>query len=227
MRLIVELHLRESVQRVAEQEALRHERLANRLGDGFGVVRADGFCRAANLCQHARGNHDVRNQQRRQRDGNGIQPDSRDFGEQPKRKGFQHLDDEHAHHPECQQVARAHAPVDVEALLGVVPPARVEQFFHQPAGDIFQRAAEDEGEQECRFDLRCPQGQKVRHQHSARAVNRAQRAEQKAAVDEAPELHELTGDLHAPAEEGAGEEEENIHFNFYPQGGDSPFDMGS
>ena len=103
----------------------------------------------------------------------------------------------------------------------------MEQFFHQPAGDIFQRPAEDEGEQECRLDLRCPQGQKVCHQHSARAVNRAQRAEQKAAVDEAPELHELTGDLHAPAEEGASEEEEDIHFNFYPQGGDSPFDMGS
>ena len=55
--------------------------------------------------------------ERRQRDADDIQPDGRDFGEQPKRKGFQHLDDEHAHHPERQQVARAHAPVDVQALL--------------------------------------------------------------------------------------------------------------
>ena len=50
----------------------------------------------------------------------------------------------------------------------------------------------------------CPQGQKVCHQHSARAVNRAQRAEQKAAVDEAPELHSLqVTSMHQPKKEQA------------------------
>ena len=132
------------------------------------------------------------------------------MSEQPEQPWIHHVDHHQPHHAEGQQVAGAYAAVEVEALVAVIPPAGVEQLFHQPAGDVLQYPADHHGLDEHAHGLILDGGEQGGQQHGAHAVNGAIGADQEAPVDEPPELDGLDRDLHHPPQEAADEEQQYI-----------------
>ena len=55
---------------------------------------------------------------------------------------------QHAGQPEQDAVEQADAAIDLDFFLAVVPPAHVKELFHEPAGEILQRAGEHHAAQE-------------------------------------------------------------------------------
>lgn len=93
-----------------------------------------------------------------------------------------HRRDEHAAHAEHERPQQADAPVKIEFVVGVVPPAGMKQRLHDPGCDVFQYAGTDHRKQEHH------QGIVHLSQHHdgadrAHTVNRAQRAVEESAVD--------------------------------------------
>lgn len=59
-----------------------------------------------------------------------------------------HRRDEHAAHAEHERPQQADAPVKIEFVVGVVPPAGMKQRLHDPGCDVFQYAGPDHRKQE-------------------------------------------------------------------------------
>ena len=139
-----------------------------------------------------------------------MQPTVGQMREPAEEQRLHKVDHAQTQQTEGDQRIRADTAVQVELLLAVIPPAGVKQLLHHVAGQVFQRAADHHGQHEyCRHRVSVP-GQKQRDQHRAEAVNGAVGSQQKAAVDEAVKLDQLTGDLHQPAEYGAAKEHQHV-----------------
>ena len=89
---------------------------------------------------------------------------------------------------ERHRAQQAHAPVYIEEFLRIVPPARMEQLFHAPRRDVFQRAVHYRARKEQHRRIgEPPQRQQVYYR--AHAVYRAVWAVQEAAVYESALLY--------------------------------------
>ena len=86
----------------------------------------------------------------------------------------------------------------------------MEQLLHNIGGHIFQRTADQHGQQKDRYRVVGEAGQKQRDEHRAEAVNGAVGPDEKAPVDETVELEQLAGDFHQPAQHGAEEKQQKI-----------------
>ena len=112
-----------------------------------------------------------------------------------------HADDEHGEHRPRRRGQRADIAVQIQRPLGIIPIAHMEDRFHQEAGHIFQQRSGDRAHQ--RHQRHVPLHRHAGQQNTdrAEAVDRQNRSEQKAPVDEPALLHQIQKDLPAPAAE--------------------------
>ena len=116
---------------------------------------------------------------------------------------------QHAGEAEAGGVEQAHAAVDLELIVRVVPPAHVEELFHHPAGEVFQRAREQRTEQKGQKRVAEAAAQGVEHEQRAVTVDGAEKAVEEAALfAQAPLGHGAVDHFAAPAERAVGDEEQ-------------------
>lgn len=115
--------------------------------------------------------------------------------------GLDKVAQQHARKAKACGVQKAHTAIDLEFIMGVVPPAHVEELFHDPAREVFKDRRDDRTEDEREHRILEATVQKIQHEQRAMAVNGAEKA-----VEEASLFADVTlGDgavehLAAPAE---------------------------
>ena len=106
-------------------------------------------------------------------------------------------------------VEQADPAVQLEAVVGVVPPAHVEQALHDAAGDVLHGTGEEQAEEEGEDGAGAAAAEGAEDQKGAVAVDGAEEA-----VEKTPLLAELVladgavDSLAAPADEAVENEEE-------------------
>lgn len=102
--------------------------------------------------------------------------------------GVEDFQYQYAAEAEEDEVADPHSAVEVHGFLAVVPPASVEVFFQNVAGDVFQQAAKDEGDEKAHGQASLHGGEEASAQgddDGAGAVDGAVGADEKASVNKA------------------------------------------
>mgnify|MGYP001664637281 FL=1 len=79
-------------------------------------------------------------------------------------------------------VKQTNAPVKLDFFLAVVPPAHVEQLFHEPAGEILQRGGKHHAAKKGQNGIFEAAIQCIQHQKGAVPINGADKAIQKTAL---------------------------------------------
>ena len=124
---------------------------------------------------------------------------------------MQEVGDEGSHHAKTDGAAQEDSAVEVEFLVGIVPPAGVEEGFQQPAGEVFQNrdnhhAGKEEGDPGVGPGL-----QQVHDEHSAEPVDRTQWPPQESPIDEVAMTDGAIAGFPYPADETVGQKEhENV-----------------
>ena len=118
---------------------------------------------------------------------------------------MQHPHDEHAEQAEEDGIQQADPAVDVEAHVGIVPPLGVEDRLQQPAGEVFERARDEQSADKEDRQAEIDRRQAVDDRQRAEAVDRAERAVQKAPVDKPPGRDGAVDALAAPAQKAVDE----------------------
>ena len=108
---------------------------------------------------------------------------------------------QHRHGPKGHEAPQAHAAVDVQKALGIVPPAGVKELFHRPGGQVFQRCGQNGAGRNSSRRAVLQRRKDEDHRHRARAVDGAHRPVEKAAVDQLFAGHGAEDALIHPADE--------------------------
>ena len=98
------------------------------------------------------------------------------------------VDDGHAGNAEYQRSRQTDTSLQIETVVTVIPPSRVEHLLHGPGSDVFEYARSDCGDQE-NHDRIMHIVQQCDRQCRAGSVNRAQRAIEEAAIHQ-PAFHD-------------------------------------
>ena len=120
-----------------------------------------------------------------------------------------HAHNQHGKHRPRRRGQRTDIAVQVQRLLRIIPVSDMKQRLHRKARDILQQRRSHRSDQRNTCDI-------VFHRHAgqqnadrAKSINRQNRSEQKAAVDEAPFLHDVQKDLPAVAAEAVKEKQQH------------------
>ena len=125
---------------------------------------------------------------------------------------MQNQNENYRERAENDRADEADSAPDVEFPLRVIPPSGVEQLFHQPRGKIFQTARQNRTREEEQHGI-LDSAQYQQHQHRTRAVDRAVRAVQKAAIDELSLANGADGTLIHPADDAVDHQPEEPCFD--------------
>ena len=96
--------------------------------------------------------------------------------------GLDKVAQQHARKAEACGVQKAHTAIDLEFIMGVVPPAHVEELFHDPAREVFKDRRDDRTEDEREHRILEAAVQKIQHEQRAMAVNGAEEAVEEASL---------------------------------------------
>ena len=110
------------------------------------------------------------------------------------------IDDEHAGRAPDERELKADIALDVEGVLGIVPPLVMEELLHDKADEELQRRGEHHAAEKQQREIFLDRLQHQQHYQHTEAVDRADGAVEKAAVDKDAAAHRCKGDLAAPAE---------------------------
>ena len=182
--------------------------LPHSAGDGFRIVLAGQIGCFANHAQYGNGQRRIEQETRHQHQANDFQHVFRHPVHPGKKEGFHRVHHQHAQQAEGDQGIGAHAAIQIETLMAVIPPAGMEQLFHQIAGQVFQRAAQRHGQYEHRHRFPFVAAEQRGHCYGPEAINGAVRPDEKATIDEPVKLDQLAGDLHDPAQAGSDKKEQ-------------------
>lgn len=110
-------------------------------------------------------------------------------------------------HAPQQRKLKAHIAADVERVVAVVPQARVHEFFRRPADYQLEHRAYYDAAYVHQKHVVLYGRQGPDHRDKAVAVDRADGADQKAAVNEYALVCRVEYDLHAPAGKAVNEKQ--------------------
>ena len=96
--------------------------------------------------------------------------------------GLDKVAQQHARKAKACGVQKAHTAIDLEFIMGVVPPAHVEELFHDPAREVFKDRRDDRTEDEREHRILEAAVQKIQHEQRAMAVNGAEEAVEEASL---------------------------------------------
>ena len=147
--------------------------------DGF----RKGLCFFGESADSDEGNNIVGEESRGGYRENNMLCDGRDKRGNVRDGGVEEFKQKHRKHAENHHSEQTNSAVDVEFAVGVIPPARVEEFFHNVRGRVFENARKQNAE----YKDQPPLLNTAENRHvEARtpAVNRAVRTVQKSAVYE-------------------------------------------
>ena len=122
-------------------------------------------------------------------------------------RGVQQLDHEQTGKTPGQGEFQTDIAAQVKGLVAVVPPALVKEFFQYKAGQPFQGGSDQHAPHKQQGEALTEGGQQAQHQNRPEAVNGAQRAVEKAPVDEFPRVQRREAHFHTPAQKGINEKE--------------------
>ena len=101
----------------------------------------------------------------------------------PDNERMNHLNHQHRHGAEHHQPRQADAAVEIKFPPAVIPPFRVKQLFHCPAGKVLHRSGDQHtGEKNQHRVVNPAKQQQI--QHRAGAINRTVRPVEETAVDQ-------------------------------------------
>ena len=89
---------------------------------------------------------------------------------------------QHARKAKARGVQKAHTAIDLEFIMRVVPPAHVEELFHDPAREVFEDRRDDRAEDECQHRVTETAVQTVEHEQCAVAVDGAEKTVEKTSL---------------------------------------------
>lgn len=116
---------------------------------------------------------------------------------------------QHARKAKARGVQQADAAVDLEFIMRVVPPAHVEELFHDPAREVFEDRRDDRTEDECQHRVTETAVQTVEHEQCAVAVDGAEKTVEKTSLfAQVPLGNRTVQHFAAPAEGAVGNVEQ-------------------
>ena len=121
------------------------------------------------------------------------------------------MGDEGSHHAKADGATKENPSVEVEFLVGIVPPAGVEEGLQKPAGKVFHHRHNHHAGKKQGNPGVGPRLQQVHNQHPADSVDRTQGPPQEPPVDEVAMTDGAVAGFPYPADETVGQKEhENV-----------------